>query len=83
MKRHLNGVSDRIVRRCFTGKNEGNGGKKYLISVKYQAKQWLDCKVNGQKINGSCKNRKKSAHKFTLMKFAVDKFRHEKTCINI
>ena len=57
--------------------------KKYLISVKYQAKQWLDCKVNGQKINGSCKNRKKSAHKFTLMKFAVDKFRHEKTCINI
>jgi hypothetical protein len=57
--------------------------KKYLISVKYQVKQRLDCKVNGQKINGSCKNRKKSAYKFTLMKFAVDKFRHEKTCINI
>ena len=63
-------------------KIRGMEAKKYLISVKYQAKQWLDCKVNGQKINGSCKNRKKSAHKFTLMKFAVDKFRHDEKNIN-
>jgi hypothetical protein len=29
--------------------------KKYLISVKYQAKQWLDCKVNGQKLTEAVK----------------------------
>ena len=29
--------------------------KKYLISVKYQAKQWLGCKVNGQKLTEAVK----------------------------
>jgi hypothetical protein len=28
VKYHLNDVLDRAVRRCFTGKNEGNGSKK-------------------------------------------------------
>jgi hypothetical protein len=37
VKRHLNEVLDRTVRRCFTGKNGGNEDKKAAVNFKVLA----------------------------------------------